>query len=137
MEKCPLETAEKYVNDLFQFVEIASQNNLLFKELVELLMKYSEDVIKSSWKEVVYACQPANGMVSGQLPKIGRIKYILDNKNLSTSNNDYKHYKALEKEDVPQNIKQNLTLAVKYKKMLSAGEISENEYHTKIEALWE
>ena len=43
---------EMTFNDLFEFLEIKGENQKLFNEFCSLLIRYPENIIKESWKDI-------------------------------------------------------------------------------------
>ena len=46
VKKCTSQEASHYINDLFETLEMKGNNQLLFNEFCQLLMKYSLETIK-------------------------------------------------------------------------------------------
>tara|TARA_R110000744_G_scaffold84100_4_gene164699 strand:- start:8 stop:430 length:423 start_codon:yes stop_codon:yes gene_type:complete len=76
-KKCNSQQAEFYLNDLFEMLDIKGNNQSLFNEFCQLLMKYSVETIKKSWKDVVFSCDLPNGQMAGRLPKMKEVQKIL------------------------------------------------------------
>ena len=81
VKKCTSQEASHYINDLFETLEMKGNNQLLFNEFCQLLMKYSLETVKKSWKEIVFSCDLPNGQIAGRLPKMQMIEKILFNTN--------------------------------------------------------
>ena len=77
--KCNIQEANHYINDLFDTLEIKGNNQLLFNEFCNVLMKYSLGTIKKSWSEIFNSCELPNGQMAGRLPKMQIIDRILFN----------------------------------------------------------
>ena len=77
--KCNTQEANHYINDLFDTLEIKGNNQLLFNEFCNVLMKYSLGTIKKSWSEIFNSCELPNGQMAGRLPKMQIIDRILFN----------------------------------------------------------
>ena len=73
-KKCTSQIAEHYINDLLTTLEIRGENSQIFDELTRLLMRYSEEVIRASWKQVLYSCSLPNGQTAGRLPRLGELE---------------------------------------------------------------
>ncbi len=79
MKKISTQEASLRVDDLFEFLNIKNQRSL-YNELINLITKYSLDTIKAGWVDIMHECSTPNGQLSGQIPKLGRIRAILDSK---------------------------------------------------------
>jgi len=129
VKKCSLKTAEHYINDLFLTLEIKGDNQQLFNELIKLLMRYSEQIIKDSWKQVLYSCSLPNGQIAGQIPKLEIMEQIFQQKNMYAVVQQHKINKQ-----PPQKEGQILKLwdiVLEYHQ----GIITERELEKKVEAL--
>ena len=129
VKKCSLKTAEHYINDLFLTLEIKGDNQQLFNELIKLLTRYSEQVIKDSWKQVLYSCSLPNGQLAGQIPKLEVIEQLFQQKNIYQVAQQHKldKHPPLEKGAVLK----LWDIGIEYSK----GLISEKELEKKVEAL--
>ena len=78
--RCSSDLCERYVNDLFELLEIKGSNQKLFDEFCKLLMRFSEQVVKDSWREIVFSCNLPNGQLAGTMPKLIVIEQILRSK---------------------------------------------------------
>ncbi len=96
VKKCTSAIAEHYVNDLFEFLEIKGENQKLFNEFCSLLIRYPENIIKESWKEIVFNCDLPNGQLAGTMPKLQVVDRILRSKNVNRFEEEhYKHKKEI------------------------------------------
>jgi hypothetical protein len=124
-KNCPSDMAERYVNDLFELLEIKGQNSQMFTQICKLLMKYKIDVVQESWKDVVYSCDLPNGQIAGKLPPLWKIENMFQSHNV----NKFKMKHNNNKQDIMQEgvVMKLFTLG----KQLSTGEITEDE-HSKL-----
>ena len=90
VKKCTSAIAEHYVNDLFEFLEIKGENQKLFNEFCSLLIRYPENIIKESWKEIVFNCDLPNGQLAGTMPKLQVVDRILRSKNVNRFEEEHK-----------------------------------------------
>jgi hypothetical protein len=74
-----IQEASFKVNDLFEFLDIKGSRPL-YNELIDLMKTYSSDIVKAGWTDIMHECSPPNGQLSGQIPKLGRIRAIFDKK---------------------------------------------------------
>lgn len=79
MKKISTQEASSRVDDLFEFLAIKGSRPL-YNELIGLVEEYSLDTIKAGWVDIMHECSTPNGQLSGQIPKLGRIRAILDSK---------------------------------------------------------
>lgn len=129
VKKCDLKTAEHYINDLFLTLEIRGDNQHLFNQLIKLLMRYSKEIIKESWKEIVYSCPLPNGQMAGQIPKLEIFEQILQQKNIEQVQ---KQHKLDKQPPLKQGqIKKLWQIGVDYKD----GVITKAELEQRVEAL--
>ena len=91
--KCTSQEASHYINDLFETLEIKGNNQLLFNEVCQLLMRHSLETIKKSWKEIVFSCDLPNGQIAGRLPKMQIIEKILFNNRMDKVEVEHKKTK--------------------------------------------
>ncbi len=89
-KKCPSDMAERYVNDLFELLEIKGQNSQMFNQFCSLLMKYKISVVKESWRSIVYMCELPNGQIAGKLPPLWKVENTFQQHNLNKFNNQHK-----------------------------------------------
>ena len=68
--KCSTKQANIFAQDLWQFLEIRGENQSLFNTLVEFFQKYSEEVIREKYQELMCSCTLPNGQISGSFPKL-------------------------------------------------------------------
>lgn len=92
-ERCSSQQAEFYTNDLFEYLDLKGNNQLLFNQICSLLIKHSNATIKKSWKDIVYSCEPPNGQMAGRLPKLHFIEQILLNNRVDKYNYEHKQTK--------------------------------------------
>ena len=92
-KKCNIQEANLYINDLFDTLEIKGNNQLLFNEFCNVLMKYSLETIKKSWSEIFYSCELPNGQMAGRLPKMQIIDRILFNNRMEKQEIEHKQTK--------------------------------------------
>lgn len=128
-KKCTPKIAEHYVNDLFEFLEIKSQNNMLFTQMCKLLMKYKESVIKKSWKEIVFMCELPNGQIAGKLPPLWKMEKQFQVENV---NRFEKEHKVTKTDIAPQGTIMKLW---DIGKQFAKGEITEAELEFLIEEM--
>jgi len=64
-------------------------------------MEYSLDTVKAGWVDIMHECSPPNGQLSGQIPKLGRIRGIFDRKQ-TTINQVYESVESLPNKDKDQ-----------------------------------
>tara|TARA_R110000822_G_scaffold190629_1_gene329393 strand:+ start:1137 stop:1580 length:444 start_codon:yes stop_codon:yes gene_type:complete len=79
MKKISTQEASLRVDDLFEFLDIKGSRPL-YNELIGLITEYSLDTVKAGWVDIMHECSPPNGQLSGQIPKLGRIRGIFDKK---------------------------------------------------------
>lgn len=79
MKKTSTQEASLRVDDLFEFLDIKGLRPL-YNELIGLITEYSLDTVKAGWVDIMHECSPPNGQLSGQIPKLGRIRAIFDKK---------------------------------------------------------
>ena len=79
MKKISTQEASLRVDDLFEFLAIKGSRPL-YNELIGLVEEYSLDTVKDGWVDIMHECSTPNGQLSGQIPKLGRIRAILDSK---------------------------------------------------------
>ena len=91
--KCTSQEASHYINDLFETLEIKGNNQLLFNEVCQLLMRHNLGTIKKSWKEIVFSCDLPNGQIAGRLPKMQIIEKILFNNRMDKVEIEHKKTK--------------------------------------------
>ena len=91
--KCTSQEASHYINDLFETLEIKGNNQLLFNEVCQLLMRHNLETIKKSWKEIVFSCDLPNGQMAGRLPKMQIIEKILFNNRMEKVEVEHKETK--------------------------------------------
>jgi len=74
------EQSRDYVKTLFEFVHIKmnKENQLMAVQFKNLFCKYTIDEMKVGFQDILAECELPNENLSGRLPKIGRVKYILD-----------------------------------------------------------
>jgi len=106
MKKTSTQEASLRVDDLFEFLDIKGSRPL-YNELIGLIMEYSLDTVKAGWVDIMHECSPPNGQLSGQIPKLGRIRGIFDRKQ-TTINQVYEPVKSL-----PTNEKDQLHIFLK------------------------
>ena len=94
-QKCSIEIAEHYVNDLFETLELKGNNQKIFNHFVGILLKQTERSIKENWKHVVFACELPNGQMAGKLPKLEMVDRIFKNNNY---NNHIKEHSETKKD---------------------------------------
>ena len=92
-KKCQSDMAERYVNDLFELLEIKGQNQLLFTQLCKLLMKYKTNVVKNTWKDIVFSCELPNGQIAGKLPPLWKIENMFQAHNVNKFERQHKQSK--------------------------------------------
>jgi len=126
-KKCNSQQAEFYVNDLFEMLDIKGNNQSLFNEFCQLLMKYSVETIKKSWKDVVFSCDLPNGQMAGRLPKMKEVQKILLSNRIE--NHQFEHNKA-KKQNEPDGLVSKLW---EWGLQLRDGLITEQELDKKIE----
>lgn len=127
-KKCSSQDASFYVNDLFETLDIKGNNQLLFNQLCSLLIKYSLETVKKSWKEIVFSCELPNGQMAGRLPKMQIIERILFNNRMDKVNIEHEKIK---KEKVPTGLVNKLwEWGIEYRD----GLITKQELEEKIEA---
>ena len=125
-KKCTSQEASHYVNDLFNFLEIKGNNQLLFNQFCSLLMKFNIDTIKKSWTDIVYTCDPPNGQIAGRLPKMHIIESILLNNRIEKNAIDHNK----NKEPIPSGVISKLwEWGLEYRD----GKITKQELEKKIE----
>ena len=100
MKKMSIQEASFKVDDLFEFLDIQGSRPL-YNELIDLMKTYSSDTVKAGWTEIMHECSPPNGQLSGQIPKLGRIRGIFDRKQ-TTINQVYEPVKSLPNKDKDQ-----------------------------------
>jgi hypothetical protein len=100
MKKTSIQEASLRVDDLFEFLDIKGTRPL-YNELIGLIMEYSLDTVKAGWVDIMHECSPPNGQLSGQIPKLGRIRWIFDRKQ-TTINQVYEPVKSLPNKDKDQ-----------------------------------
>ena len=100
MKKTSIQEASLRVDDLFEFLDIKGTRPL-YNELIGLIMEYSLDTVKAGWVDIMHECSPPNGQLSGQIPKLGRIRWIFDRKQ-TTINQVYDPVKSLPNKDKDQ-----------------------------------
>ena len=100
MKKTSIQEASLRVDDLFEFLDIKGSRPL-YNELIGLIMEYSLDTVKAGWVDIMHECSPPNGQLSGQIPKLGRIRWIFDRKQ-TTINQVYEPVKSLPNKDKDQ-----------------------------------
>tara|TARA_R100000231_G_scaffold127762_1_gene98646 strand:+ start:194 stop:607 length:414 start_codon:yes stop_codon:yes gene_type:complete len=88
-KKCSSQQAEFYVNDLYEMLEIKGNNQSMFNEFCQLLMKFSFDTVKKSWKDIVFMCDLPNGQMSGRLPKMKEIYNVLMSNRIEKQNHQH------------------------------------------------
>jgi len=93
MRNCNTQEASLRVDDLFELLNIKNQK-ALYNELINLITKYSMDIVKSSWVDIMHECVPPNDQLSGRIPKLGRIREIFDKKR-TVVNNEWQPVDAL------------------------------------------
>ena len=125
--KCTSQEASHYINDLFETLEMKGNNQLLFNEFCQLLMKYSLETVKKSWKEIVFSCDLPNGQIAGRLPKMQMIEKILFNNRMD--NVDYKHQQTKTEIAPPGTINKLWDWGKEY----ADGKITKRELEMKIE----
>jgi len=79
MKKISTQEASLRVDDLFEFLDIKGSRPL-YNELIGLITEYTLDTVKAGWVDIMHECSPPNGQLSGQIPKLGRIRSIFDRK---------------------------------------------------------
>jgi len=127
IEKCTSQEASFYINDLFETLEIKGNNQSLFNQLCELLMKYSLDTIKKSWKDIFFLCELPNGQIAGRIPKMHLIEQILMNNRVEKNNIEHEKNK---KSVIPEGTVNKLYL---WGKQYYDGEITKEELEKKID----
>tara|TARA_Y100001938_G_scaffold109031_1_gene149014 strand:- start:6666 stop:7097 length:432 start_codon:yes stop_codon:yes gene_type:complete len=128
-KKCTSKIAEHYVNDLFELLEIKSQNNMLFTQMCKLLMKYNVSIIRKSWRDVVFMCELPNGQIAGKLPPLWKIENKLQSENINRFDQQHK----ISKTDIaPQGTIMKLW---DIGKQFAKGEITEAELEILIEEM--
>jgi hypothetical protein len=100
MKKTSIQEASLRVDDLFEFLDIKGSRPL-YNELIGLIMEYSLDTVKAGWVDIMHECSPPNGQLSGQIPKLGRIRGIFDRKQ-TTINQVYESVESLPNKDKDQ-----------------------------------
>jgi len=100
MKKTSIQEASLRVDDLFEFLDIKGSRPL-YNELIGLIMEYSLDTVKAGWVDIMHECSPPNGQLSGQIPKLGRIRGIFDRKQ-TTINQVYEPVESLPNKDKDQ-----------------------------------
>ena len=126
-KKCTSQEASHYINDLFDTLEIKGNNQLLFNEFCNVLMKYSLGTIKKSWSEIFNSCDLPNGQMAGRLPKMQIIDRILFNNRMVDVKTEHRETK---KEIAPPGIIMKLwDWGIEY----SDGKITKQELEMKIE----
>ena len=124
--KCNTQEANHYINDLFDTLEIKGNNQLLFNEFCNVLMKYSLGTIKKSWSEIFNSCELPNGQMAGRLPKMQIIDRILFNNRMVDVKIEYQKTK---KDIAPPGIIMKLwDWGIEY----SDGKITKDELEKKI-----
>ncbi len=82
--KLTTEQARDYVITLFGFVRIQmptksnNENRLMAEQFKNLFMKYTIAEMKIGFQDVLHECVLPNENLSGRLPKIGRVRELLD-----------------------------------------------------------
>jgi len=82
--KLTTEQARDYVITLFGFVKIQmptkanNENRLMAEQFKNLFMKYTLDEMKIGFQDVLSDCVLPNENLSGRLPKIGKVRELLD-----------------------------------------------------------
>lgn len=126
-KKCTSQEASHYINDLFDTLEIKGNNQLLFNEFCNVIMKYSLGTIKKSWSEIFNSCDLPNGQMAGRLPKMQIIDRILFNNRMGDVKTEHQKTK---KEIAPPGIIMKLwDWGIEY----SDGKITKDELEMKIE----
>ena len=92
-KKCSSQDASFYINDLFDTLEIKGNNQLLFNEVCQLLMRHNLETIKKSWKDIVFSCDLPNGQMAGRLPKMQIIEKILFNNRMVDTKREHQETK--------------------------------------------
>jgi len=128
-KKCTPKLAEHYVNDLFELLEIKSQNNMLFTKMCGLLMKYKESVVKKSWRDIVFMCDLPNGQIAGKLPPLWKMENKFQSENINTFNHIHREHKT---DVAPQGTIMKLW---DIGKQFASGEITEEELEILVEEM--
>ena len=100
MKKTSIQEASLRVDDLFEFLDIKGTRPL-YNELIGLITDYSLDTVKAGWVDIMHECTPPNDQLSGQIPKLGRIRAIFD-RNQTTINQVYEPVESLPNKDKDQ-----------------------------------
>ena len=100
MKKTSIQEASSRVDDLFDFLDIKGTRPL-YNELIGLITDYSLDTVKAGWVDIMHECSPPNGQLSGQIPKLGRIRWIFDRKQ-TVINQVYEPVKSLPNKEKDQ-----------------------------------
>ena len=100
MKKTSIQEASLRVDDLFEFLDIKAPRPL-YNELIGLITDYSLDTVKAGWVDIMHECTPPNDQLSGQIPKLGRIRAIFD-RNQTTINQVYEPVESLPNKDKDQ-----------------------------------
>jgi len=92
-QSCSIDKAEFYVNDLFEMLELKGNNQRVFNQLVQILLKQTEKTIKENWKSIVFACEMPNGQMAGKLPKLQYIDNVFKNNAYEKNIQEHKQHK--------------------------------------------
>ncbi len=92
-QNCSIERAEFYVNDLFEMLELKGNNQRVFNQIVQILLKQTEKTIKENWKHIVFACEMPNGQMAGKLPKLEFIDRMFKNNKFERSVREHEQHK--------------------------------------------
>ena len=124
--KATREFAERYVKDLFLTFDVENSGLALY--WTEFLMGYSEEAIKSAWKNIVFECKPRF------MPELKRIAKILDETRYMTEKP--KQIIELKKSEQDQ-FREVLRSCREGMRDIKQGKITESEYYEQSAKMYE